>query len=160
MSRTSCTQVTDVFYPPPQSPPHPRITDITIRDRSDSQRSLATCGEYRHAMSVASSAVYSPDNAYTYVHSPAYSDVSPQGPPAREFPGSGVASPQLPATVEQLNREPTTAETPLSRASGNEAVIQELVQYMLDGYDGAPLDCDMERELNNNCAATTVVNGH
>lgn len=103
-------------------------------------------------MSVASSTVYSPDNAYTYVHSPAYSDVSPQGPPAQEFPGAA-----LPATVEQMNQEEsTTNASPLSRASGNEAVINELVQYMLDGYDGSALDCDMERELNNNCAATTA----
>lgn len=107
--------------------------------------------------SVASSMVYSPDNAYTYVHSPAYSDVSPQGPPpAQEF-GS------VPATVEQINAA-TSTTSPLARASGNEEVIQELVQYMLDGYDGTSIDCDMERELNNNCATaattTTVVNGH
>lgn len=111
--------------------------------------------------SVASSMVYSPDNAYTYVHSPAYSDVSPQGPPPAQDFGS------VPATVEQINAATSSSSTtsPLARASGNEEVIQELVQYMLDGYDGTSIDCDMERELNNNCATTTastttVVNGH
>lgn len=144
-----------------------------MRDRSDSHRSLAT--EYRHGMvpSVASSMVYSPENAYTYVHSPAYSDVSPQGPPpAQEF-GSPA---YVPATVEQINSTESATSTstvaatnasPLARASGNEAVIQKLIESMLDGYDGSPIDCDMERELNNNTVTTTttantstVVNGH